>query len=116
MAQLRRLEDNLSRDHEGTISISFNKDGSFKAKEGNKPIVGCSVVIGVGSHLSWQTALVTEILEDKGEFMFFKTQNSNYELRSDSYKWRWCNNCGCERGIRRKMGGLICTVCDTIIQ
>lgn len=49
-----------------------------------RPIVGCAMM--VGSHYArtyqaqdwWRTTLITEILEDKPDFIRFRTTNSEY--------------------------------------
>jgi len=74
-------------------AIEWNENGSFKGIIGDKPIVGCSLLVGSVTARSysdqdyWLTTPVTEILEEKFtedgylELVKFKTKNSLYELR-----------------------------------
>jgi hypothetical protein len=74
-------------------AIEWNEDGTFKGIIGNKPTVGCSLLVGSVTARSysdqdyWLTTQVTEILEEKFtedgylELVKFKTKNSLYELR-----------------------------------
>ena len=74
-------------------AIEWNENGTFKEIIGNKPTVGCSLLVGSVTARSysdqdyWLTTQVTEILEEKFtedgylELVKFKTKNSLYELR-----------------------------------
>lgn len=99
MPILRRTHDGAGDQGSRVEAISWNEDGTFKAIEGSKPIVGCSVLVGSATARSyssqdyWLTTPVTEILEelyeDDGEhlkYVRFKTGNSEYELYSESYR------------------------------
>ncbi len=98
MAILRRIKDGAGDSGSRIEAISWNEDGTFKAVEGNKPIIGCSLLVGSVSARSysnqdyWLTTVVTEILEENYEsdgtlkYVKFKTDsNSEYELYSNSY-------------------------------
>lgn len=91
MPKLRRVSDGAGDQGSNVQAISWNEDGSFKAVEGSRPIVGCSVMVGSATARSyssqdyWLTTPVTEIIEerfdgDKLTYVKFKTGNSEYEL------------------------------------
>ena len=91
MAQLRRLSDGKGDNGSRVEAISWNEDGSFKEIVGNRPIVGCSLLVGSVTARSyskqdfWLTTEITEILEEKEEndslYVKFKTGNSIYEFK-----------------------------------
>ena len=85
MATLKRTDgagDSGSR----VEAISWNDDGTFKEVVDHKPVVGCSLLVGSVTARSysaqdyWLTTLVTEILEEREDYIKFKTENSEYEL------------------------------------
>lgn len=99
MPILRRISDGAGDQGSRVEAISWNEDGTFKAIEGNKPIVGCSVLVGSITARSysdqdyWLTTPVSEIMEEVYEpdgkhlrYVRFKTGNSEYELYSESYR------------------------------
>ena len=90
MAILKRISDGKGDMGDCSQAISWNEDGTKKDIEGNKPIVGCSMLVGSINARSysnqdyWLTTEVTEILEEKevgdGIYVKFKTGNSIYEF------------------------------------
>jgi len=92
MAILRRVSDGQGDEGSRVEAIKWNEDGTFKEIVDNKPVVGCSLLVGSVTARSysdkdyWLTTEVTEILEEKehngGLYMKFKTGNSIYELWS----------------------------------
>ena len=54
--------------------IEWNEDGSFKSKHEDIAI-GRSLLV-----YTWQTTVVTEIVEQRADYIKFKTTNSVYEL------------------------------------
>lgn len=91
MAILKRLSDNKGDQGSLSQAIAWNEDGSFKEVLSNKPIIGCSMLVGSQSARSyssqdyWLTTLVTEIIEEKTDendrlYVKFKTENSIYEF------------------------------------
>ena len=94
---LRRISDGAGDQGARVEAISWNEDGTFKAVEGSRPIIGCSMLVGSVSARSyssqdyWLTTPVTEIMEEKFdgeklEYVKFKTGNSVYEIYSVSYR------------------------------
>jgi hypothetical protein len=55
-------------------------DGSFK-EEHNKPNIDFSLIMGpLRDGHAWLTTTITEIIEEKDNYLKFKTKNSFYEL------------------------------------
>lgn len=85
MAILRRITDNAGDQGARSEAIAWNEDGTFKEVVSNRPTVGCSMLVGSVTARSyshqdyWLTTPVTEILEDRGNYVKFKTGNSVYE-------------------------------------
>lgn len=78
--RLVRERDGLQKQSEGIIWIEFNSDGRFKEKF-DEIAVGRSLLMSPFSQFfTWQTTTVTEIVEQREDYIKFKTQNSNYEL------------------------------------
>lgn len=85
MPTLRRLSDGAGDTGARSEAIAWNEDGTFKEVIGYKPTVGCSMLVGSVTARSysyqdyWLTTVVTEILEEKEDYVKFKTGNSVYE-------------------------------------
>ena len=78
--RLIRDRDGLTKESEKVIWIEFNEDGRFKEKF-DEIAVGRSLLMSpFNRFFTWQTTPVTEIVEQKEDYIKFKTQNSNYEL------------------------------------
>lgn len=86
MARLVRVSDGSGDSGTRVEAISWNEDGSFKEVVGNHPIVGCSLLVGSVTARSysgqdyWLTTKITEIIEEREDYIRFKTGNSEYEL------------------------------------
>jgi hypothetical protein len=85
MALLFRISDGVGDQGARSEAIAWNADGTFKEIVGRRPTVGCSMLVGSVTARSyqhqdfWLTTVVMEILEDKGDYVRFKTENSEYE-------------------------------------
>ena len=79
---LRRIGDNAGSDGRYSRAIAWNEDDTFKEDMGIRPVVGCSMMVGMGLSTHWLTTIVTEILEDTPKYVRFKTLNSEYEWKS----------------------------------
>jgi hypothetical protein len=85
MPKLIRVGDNKGDVGTCSQAIKWNDDGSFNEVVGNRPIIGCSMLVGSGTARSyskqdyWLTTEVTEILEEKEDYVKFRTKNSIYE-------------------------------------
>jgi len=85
MAKLRRISDGKGDSGARSEAIKWDEAGRFKEILGDRPIVGCSMLVGSVTARSysyqdyWLTTEVTEILEEKDDYVKFKTGNSTYE-------------------------------------
>ena len=78
--KLVREHDGLTNQSKEVIWIEFNEEGRFKAKH-DKPAVDRSLIMSpFNQFFTWQTTPITEIIEERQDYLKFKTQNSNYEL------------------------------------
>ena len=78
--KLIRERDGLTKQSTDIKWIEFNENGSFLAD--HKDIaVGRSLLMSPFSiSFTWQTTLVTEVLEEREDYIKFRTKNSVYEL------------------------------------
>jgi hypothetical protein len=77
----------LVREHDGLINagnkilwIDWKKNGIFK-KSHDKPKINRSLILDpyLGSY-TWMTTVLTEIIEQREDYIKFRTSNSIYEL------------------------------------
>jgi hypothetical protein len=84
--KLVRERDELTKHSVDVIWIEFNENGTFKAKY-DEPAIDRSLIMSpFNQFFTWQTTPITEIVEEKDDYIKFKTQNSNYKL------WKLKNN------------------------
>ena len=77
----------LVREHDGLVNqskeilwLEFDEKGKFKEKH-DEPAIGRSLLMSpFNAYFTWQTTDVTEIVEERDDYIKFKTRNSNYEL------------------------------------
>jgi hypothetical protein len=78
--RLVRERDNLTKYSARVIWIEWNENGTHKTTH-ELPALGLSLIMSpFNQFYTWQTTPVTEIVEEKNDYIKFKTQNSNYEL------------------------------------
>ena len=78
--KLVRERDGLTKQSEDVMWIEFGENGFFKAKH-DEPAIGRSLLMSpFNQFFTWQTTVVTEIVEQREDYIKFKTENSNYEL------------------------------------
>jgi hypothetical protein len=78
--KLVRERDGLTKQSKEVMWIEWNDEGRFKAKH-DKPAIGLSLLMSpFNQFFTWQTTTITEIVEEREDYIKFKTQNSNYEL------------------------------------
>jgi hypothetical protein len=78
--KLVRERDGLTKQSVDVTWLEFKEDGFFKAKH-DEPAIGRSLLMSpFNQFFSWQTTVVTEIVEQREDYIKFKTENSNYEL------------------------------------
>ena len=78
--KLVRERDGLTKQSKEVMWVEWNEEGRFKSKH-DKPAVGRSLIMSPFTmSFTWQTTSITEIVEQRGDYIKFKTKNSNYEL------------------------------------
>jgi hypothetical protein len=78
--KLVRGRDQLTKTSVAVKWLEFDEDGRYKA-DFEDIAVGRSLLMSpFGTTFTWQTTPVTEILEEREEYIKFKTENSVYEL------------------------------------
>lgn len=78
--KLVRERDGLTKQSEDIMWLEFNEEGRFKEKH-TEPAIGRSLLMSpFNDFFTWQTTDVTKIVEQREDYIKFKTQNSNYEL------------------------------------
>ena len=78
--KLVRERDGLTKHSEDIMWLEFGDEGRFKEKH-TEPAIGRSLLMSpFNNFFTWQTTVVTEIVEQREDYIKFKTQNSNYEL------------------------------------
>jgi hypothetical protein len=78
--KLVRERDGLTKKSKEVMWIEFDDDGRFKEKY-DEPKVGRSLIMSpFNQFFTWQTTVITEIMEEKENYIKLKTSNSVYEL------------------------------------
>ena len=78
--KLVRERDGLTKQSNGIKWLEWNEDGSFK-EQFEEVTIGRSLLMSpFNQSFTWQTTTVTEIVEQREDYIKFKTENSNYEL------------------------------------
>ena len=78
--KLVRERDGLTKQSTSVTWLEFKEDGFFKARH-DEPAVGRSLLMSPFSQFfTWQTTVVTEIVEHRPDYVKFHTGNSTYEL------------------------------------
>ena len=78
--KLVRERDGLTKQSEKVMWIEFNTDGRFKEKWEDIAVGRSLIMSPFNDFFTWQTTTVIEIVEQREDYIKFKTQNSNYEL------------------------------------
>ena len=84
--KLVRERDGLTCQSTDIMWIEWNEDGTFKEKNDTFAIGRSLLMSPFNQFFTWQTTPITEIVEEKDDYIKFKTQNSNYKL------WKLKNN------------------------
>lgn len=78
--KLVRERDGLTKHSVDIMWLEFNEEGRFKEKH-TEPAVDRSLLMSpFNDFFTWQTTTVTEIVEQREDYIKFKTSNSTYEL------------------------------------
>ena len=73
-------EDGLTKQSNDVTWLEWGVDGRFKARH-DVPAAGRSLLMSPFTpFFTWQTTAVTEITEQREDYVKFKTTNSTYEL------------------------------------
>ncbi|CAB4154606.1 hypothetical protein UFOVP1307_109 [uncultured Caudovirales phage] len=83
----REFNWKLVREHDGKTKqsnaigwIEWDETARFKAKHDELEVGRSLIMSPFNEYFTWQTSVVTEIVEQRPDYIKFKTQNSNYEL------------------------------------
>jgi hypothetical protein len=78
--KLVRERDGLTKQSKEILWLEFNDEGRFKAKH-DEPSIGRSLIMSpFNNYFTWQTTVITELIEVRNDYVKFKTENSTYEL------------------------------------
>lgn len=79
--KLVRINDGLIRQGQTIKYVEWEGGIGSKAKElHDEPAVGRSLILDPKFSYNWLTTSITEIIEQRENYIKFKTQNSDYEL------------------------------------
>jgi hypothetical protein len=78
--KLVRERDNLTKTSRGVKWLEFDEDGRYKEDFENIAVGRSLLMSPFGPSFTWQTTLVTEIVEQREDYIKFNTENSVYEL------------------------------------
>ena len=78
--KLVRERDGLIKQSKGVKWVEWKEDGTFK-EQFEEVAIGRSLLMSpFNQSFTWQTTTITEIVEQRDDYIKFKTGNSNYEL------------------------------------
>ncbi|MDB4378316.1 hypothetical protein N9Z41_00960 [bacterium] len=78
--KLIRERDGLLKQSKDIKWLEWNEDGTFKDNF-ELPAVGRSLIMSpFNNFFTWQCTITTEIIEQREDYIKFKTENSTYEL------------------------------------
>ena len=78
--KLVRERDGLTNQSKEITWLEFDEEGKFKARHDEPGIRRSLLMSPFNQFFTWQTTPITEIVEQRDDYLKFKTQNSNYEL------------------------------------
>jgi hypothetical protein len=78
--KLVRERDGLTKQSKDIKWLEWNEQGKVK-EDHNEPAIGRSLLMSpFNDFFTWMTTDVTEIVEEREDYIKFRTLNSNYEL------------------------------------
>ena len=78
--KLVRERDGLTKQSKEIMWLEWTEEGRFKAKH-TEPAIGRSLLMSpFNDFFTWQTTDITEIVEQREDYIKFNTKNSVYEL------------------------------------
>ena len=84
--KLVRERDGLTKQSKDIKWLEWNEEGRYRADH-KEPTVGRALLMSpFNDYFTWMTTDITEIVEERDDYIKFKTRNSNYEL------WKLENN------------------------
>jgi hypothetical protein len=84
--KLVRERDGLTKQSKDIKWLEWNEEGRYRADH-KEPTVGRALLMSpFNDYFTWMTTDITEIVEERDDYVKFKTRNSNYEL------WKLENN------------------------
>jgi hypothetical protein len=84
--KLVRERDGLVNQSKEIKWLEWNEEGRYRADH-KEPAVGRALLMSpFNDYFTWMTTNITEIVEERDDYVKFKTRNSNYEL------WKLENN------------------------
>ena len=78
--KLVRERDSLTKTSRDVKWLAFDENGRYKEDFENIAVGRSLLMSPFGPSFTWQTTLVTEIVEQREDYIKFRTENSNYEL------------------------------------
>jgi hypothetical protein len=78
--KLVRERDGLTNQSKEITWLEFDEEGKFKERHDEPGIRRSLLMSPFNQFFTWQTTPITEIVEQRDDYLKFKTQNSNYEL------------------------------------
>ena len=78
--KLVRERDGLTKQSADVMWLEWNDAGRFKSKHTDAAVGRSLIMSPFNDFFTWQTTEVTEIVEQREDYIKFKTKNSNYEL------------------------------------
>jgi hypothetical protein len=78
--KLVRERDEMLKTSRDIKWLEFNEDGTYKADFQDIAIGRSLLMSPFNMYFTWQTTLVTEIVEQREDYIKFNTENSVYEL------------------------------------
>lgn len=85
MARLRRVSDGAGDSGSSSLALMYDEKQKKYIVKSHRPTIGCMMQVGslIARSYSdqdyWTTTLITEILEEREDYVRFKTKNSEYE-------------------------------------
>jgi len=78
--KLVREHDGLTQQSKDIKWLEWNEEGKVR-QDCSEPAVGRSLLMSpFNDYFTWMTTDITEILEERDNYVKFRTRNSNYEL------------------------------------
>jgi hypothetical protein len=78
--KLIRERDGLTNQSKDIKWLEWNEEGRYRADH-KEPAVGRALLMSpFNDFFTWMTTDITEIVEEREDYIKFKTRNSNYEL------------------------------------